>query len=69
MGLAYDETTGHEQTKLHTHREHWTTIILEQREGGDWLATQDGVAVEGHGETAADAAADYCQQIAEADDE
>lgn len=51
--------------ELHTHQEHWTTISLEERDDGDWLATQAGVPVEGHGETAADAAAEYCRLISE----
>ena len=62
MGATYDDTVVRDQ-ELHTHRHHWTTIVLEEREGG--LATQGGVAVECHGETAADAAAEYCRKISE----
>lgn len=36
-----------------------TTVILD-REEGEWYATR-GVDVVGHGETAADAAAEYCR--------
>lgn len=36
--------------------------------GGGWRATQTGVAAEGHGDTAADAAATYCRRIAETGD-
>jgi hypothetical protein len=46
------------------HRRRWTTIVLEER-GGGWRATQTGVTAEGHGDTAADAAAAYCRRIAE----
>ncbi|WP_135363343.1 hypothetical protein [Halosimplex halophilum] len=45
------------------HRRRWTTIVLEEC-GGGWRATQTGVAAEGHGDTAADAAAAYCRRIA-----
>jgi len=53
--------------ELARHRKHWTTIVLEERDDGEWLATQGGVPVEGHGETAAAAAAEYCRKV-EADD-
>ncbi|WP_436911630.1 hypothetical protein [Halosimplex marinum] len=46
------------------HRRRWTTIVLEEY-GDGWRATQTGVAAEGHGDTAADAAAAYCRRIAE----
>jgi hypothetical protein len=49
------------------HRRRWTTIVLEEY-GGGWRATQTGVAAEGHGDTAADAAAAYCRRIAETGD-
>ncbi|QPV63029.1 hypothetical protein I7X12_20335 [Halosimplex litoreum] len=49
------------------HRRRWTTIVLEEY-GGGWRATQTGVAAEGHGETAADAAAAYCRRIAQTGD-
>jgi hypothetical protein len=50
------------------HRRRWTTIVLEECGGGGWRATQTGVAAEGHGDTAADAAAAYCRRIAETGD-
>lgn len=40
-----------------------TTILLEERDVDDWLATQGGVPVEGRGETAAEAAAEYCRMV------
>jgi len=49
------------------HRRRWTTIVLEEC-GGGWRATQTGVAAEGYGDTAADAAAAYCRRIAETGD-
>jgi len=49
------------------HGRRWTTIVLEEY-GGGWRATQTGVAAEGHGDTAADAAAAYCRRIAETGD-
>jgi hypothetical protein len=42
---------------------HLTTIVLEERSDGSWLATQRGVRVEGCGETAAAAAAAYCRGV------
>ncbi|WP_415381671.1 hypothetical protein [Halosimplex sp. TS25] len=48
-------------------RRRWTTIVLEE-DGDGWRATQTGVAAEGHGATAADAAAAYCRRIAETGD-
>lgn len=41
----------------------WTTVVLEQRDDGEWRATQAGVDCEGRGETAASAAAAYCRRI------
>lgn len=41
----------------------WTTILLEERDDGGWRATQGGVSVEGRGETAALAAAEYCRRV------
>lgn len=40
-----------------------TTIALYESNDGRWLATQRGVDVSGHGETAAEAATDYCRRI------
>ena len=69
MGTTYDNKTVRDRTTLHTYRQHWTVIILEEQDDGDWLATQGGVPVEGYGDTAAAAAAEYCRKISEADDE
>lgn len=60
-------TTG--QRPVRTRRKRWTTIVLEERDDGEWLATQTGVSVEARGTTAADAAAEYCRQVAEGPDE
>jgi len=68
MGATYDDTVVSDHD-LHTHKQHWTTIVLEEQNNGRWLATQGGVAVEGHGESAADAAAEYCRKISETGDE
>ncbi|WP_436931283.1 hypothetical protein [Halosimplex halobium] len=56
-------TEGRDDEEAPWHRRRWTTIVLEEC-GGGWRATQTGVAAEGHGETAADAAAAYCRRIA-----
>lgn len=45
--------------------ERWTTIVLQEEDSGRWLATQEGVPVEGHGETAAAAATEYCRKVSE----
>ncbi len=42
----------------------YTTIELEQ-DGDAWRATQQGVDLVGRGETAASAAANYCQLVAD----
>ena len=68
MGATYDDKVVRDH-ELHTYGKRWTTIVLEEQDDGRWLATQGGVAVEGHGETAADAAAEYCQKISETGDE
>ncbi|QLH78566.1 hypothetical protein HZS55_15270 [Halosimplex rubrum] len=57
-------TEGSDDEDAPWHRRRWTTIVLEEC-GGGWRATQTGVAAEGHGDTAADAAAAYCRRIAE----
>ncbi|WP_436924709.1 hypothetical protein [Halosimplex amylolyticum] len=62
-GSGPEESDGDESPR----RRRWTTIVLEEHPGG-WRATQTGVAAEGHGETAADAAAAYCRRIAETGD-
>jgi hypothetical protein len=67
MGATYDDKDVHEE--LHTSPTGWTTIVLDELDDGRWLATQGGVSVQGHGETAADAAADYCRKISETGDE
>lgn len=40
-----------------------TTILLTERDSNHWLATQGGVPVEGRGESAAEAAAEYCRKV------
>jgi hypothetical protein len=42
-----------------------TTLLLDEREEGAWLATQRGAEIVGHGETAAAAAAEYCRLVDE----
>ena len=54
--------------ELARHRKHWTTIVLKELDDGEWLATQGGVPVEGNGETAAAAAAEYCRKVEEGDE-
>lgn len=49
MGATYDDKVVRDH-ELHTHRQHWTTIVLEKQDDGQWLATQGSVAVAGHGE-------------------
>ena len=44
-------------------KRHLTTVVLEEQPNGQWLATQRGIPVEGHGETAAEAATNYCRKI------
>lgn len=56
-------TDDRERPERHTGREHWTTIVLQERGDGTWLATQSGVPVEGTGETAAAAATEYCRRV------
>jgi hypothetical protein len=63
MSSTLDETTGAEHT-----RRHMTTLLLEERGDDEWVVTQGGVDVEGHGSTAAEAAANYCRQIDETDE-
>lgn len=58
------ESVESDRTEPRRRRRHWTTIVLESY-GEGWRATQTGVDVEGHGATAADAAAAYCRRIAE----
>jgi len=69
MGATYDDETIRDRGGRDSHRKHWTTIVLEERPGGGWRATQTGIGVEGHGETAADAAAAYCRRISGTADE
>jgi hypothetical protein len=40
-----------------------TTVLLDKRDDGEWFATQRGVDLVGNGETAAEAAAQYCQLV------
>jgi len=42
-----------------------TTIDFERTDDGAWRATQDGVDLAGRGATAARAAANYCELVAE----
>ena len=58
------ESTKPDDVVPRRHWRHWTTIVLESY-GEGWRATRTGVDVEGHGVTAADAAAAYCRRIAE----
>jgi hypothetical protein len=58
--------TGEPPDELHTFREHWTTIVLKERDDDTWLATQQGVDIEGTGDTAAAAATDYCRKVDDA---
>jgi hypothetical protein len=60
-------TEGSDREDAPWYRRRWTTIVLEEH-GGGWRATQTGVAAEGRGDTAADAAAAYCRRIAETGD-
>jgi hypothetical protein len=62
------ESEGSSDETVPWYRRHWTTIVLEECAGG-WRATQTGVAAEGHGDTAADAAAAYCRRIARTGEE
>lgn len=68
MGATYDDREIHEYAERHTNRTRWTTIVLDEQADGRWLATQAGVSVQGHGETAADAAAEYCRKISASGD-
>lgn len=40
-----------------------STVVLEETDDGRWRATQPGVAVTGYGDTAAEAAAEYCRLV------
>jgi predicted chitinase len=42
-----------------------TLLELTQRDDGTWIATQQGVDLEGTGETGALAAMAYCRKVAE----
>jgi hypothetical protein len=44
-------------------RRHLTTVILEEIGEDSWRATQTGVDVEGVGDSAAEAATEYCAKI------
>jgi hypothetical protein len=46
-----------------------TVLELEELPSGEWRATQTGANQEGRGETAAAAAAAYCQCVATDDEE
>ncbi|WP_123537858.1 hypothetical protein [Halosimplex salinum] len=62
MSSTFAETDSTDYT-----RRHMTTLLLEERGDDAWVVTQGGVNVEGHGQTAAQAAADYCQRVENAD--
>lgn len=47
----------------HSTTRHFTTVVLEERPDGVWVATQTGIPVEGRGQTAAEAATTYCRRI------
>lgn len=49
-------------------RRHLTTVILEELGDGRWRATQTGVDVDGVGDTAAEAATEYCAKISSRND-
>jgi|GEM_PF-1962106 len=49
-------------------RRHLTTVILEELGDGRWRATQTGVDVDGVGDSAAEAATEYCAKIAASND-
>jgi len=54
-----------EETARRWRNARMTTLLLDKREEGAWLATQRGAEIVGHGETAAEAAAEYCRLVAE----
>jgi len=49
-------------------RRHLTTVILEELGDGRWRATQTGVDVDGVGDSAAEAATEYCAKISSRND-
>lgn len=55
----------YEETARRWRNARMTTVILDKEEDGDWYATQRGVDLVGHGETAAEAAARYCRLVDE----
>jgi len=60
MGATFDDERIDDAGET---RRHFTTVVLEEQSDGQWLATQRGVDVEGHGETAAEAATEYCRRV------
>lgn len=54
---SYDETA------RRRHNARMTTVVLDKTDDGEWYATQRGVDLFGHGQTAADAAATYCRLV------
>ena len=53
----------YEETARRWRNARMTTVILDKEDDGEWYATQRGVDLVGHGETAADAAATYCRLV------
>lgn len=73
MGTNTESTNGSnredesdEETARRWRNARMTTVILNKEDDGEWDATQRGVDVVGHGETAADAAATYCRLVDDA---
>jgi len=60
MGATFDDDQRDDRSGT---RKHFTTVVLEEQPDGQWLATQYGVDVEGHGATAAEAATEYCRRV------
>lgn len=47
------------------YRRRCTSVVLEETADGHWRATQRGVTVTGYGDTAAEAAVEYCRLVGE----
>jgi len=60
MGATFDDDRLDDRSGT---RKHFTTVVLKEQPDGQWLATQHGVDVEGHGPTAAAAATEYCRRV------
>ncbi len=57
------EDESYKQTARRWRNARMTTVILDKEDDGEWYATQRGVDIVGHGETAAEAAATYCRLV------